>query len=190
MLTMLLPERPTSEVNLCGGDLKLLDGVLGKVGERAADYFVVVVAAIDGDVAASSEAACGADFEGVRLGRVEGGRWAVSGNEIGELKKVSAVQRNALDRLRCDLTLNHGLGEIDRVVDFADVDDCVCAGGMETDVDSLCSAGLENDAVGFGNGEAGAFDLQVIGANFEGGEDVETFCIRQGLARYCPGPCW
>ena len=133
-------------------------------------------------VTASAEAACGADFQGVRLGWIESRRWAVSWDEIGELKEISAVQGNALDSLRIDSSLNHGLGEIDRVVDFGHVDDCICTGWMETDVDSLYSADLESDTVGFGNGEAGAFDLQIIGANFEGGEDVDAFCIGQGFA--------
>jgi hypothetical protein len=53
---------------------------------------------------------------------------------------------------------------------------------METDIYSLYSADLESDTVGFCNGEAGAFDLQIIGTNFEGGKDVDAFCIGQGFA--------
>lgn len=79
------------------------------------------------------------------------------------------------------------MGEIDRVVNFAHVNDRVCTGWMESDVDGEGSADFENDAVGFGNGEAGARNLQVVGAYFEGGEDVETFCVGQCLARNAPG---
>ena len=43
-------------------NLKLLDGVRRKIGEGPANYFVIVVAAIDSDVATSSKASCGADF--------------------------------------------------------------------------------------------------------------------------------
>jgi hypothetical protein len=63
-----------------GGDLKFLNGVLRKVGERAANDFVVVVAAVDGDVAAAADAAGRADFERVRLGGIEIRRGAIAGN--------------------------------------------------------------------------------------------------------------
>src|SRR5579871_797808 len=58
---------------------------------------------------------------------------------------------------------------------------------MESDVDGLRSASFENDAVGFGSGEAGAVDLQIVCADFEGRKDVETFCIGQCLTRNAPG---
>jgi hypothetical protein len=78
-----------------GGDLKLLNRILGEVRERAADDFVVVVAAIDCDIAAAAKAAAGADFKRVGLGRIERGRGAIAGNEIGEFEKVPAIQGNA-----------------------------------------------------------------------------------------------
>ncbi len=40
-----------------GGNLKLGNGVLRQVAQRSADDLVVVVATIDGDVAAATEAA-------------------------------------------------------------------------------------------------------------------------------------
>lgn len=46
----------------CGCNLKLLDGVRGKIGESASDYFIVVVAAVDSNIAASSKTSCGADL--------------------------------------------------------------------------------------------------------------------------------
>ena len=94
----------------CSGNLKLLDGVGREVGERAANYLVVVVAAIDSNVAASSKAACRADLQGVRFCWIEGRCGTIAWYEIGELEEVSSVQRNALDGLRIDLALDHRLG--------------------------------------------------------------------------------
>ena len=63
-----------------GGDLKFLNGVLGKVGECATYDFVVVVAAVHGDIAAAAKAAGGANFKRVGLGGVECWRGPIAGN--------------------------------------------------------------------------------------------------------------
>ncbi len=91
-------------------NLKFRDGILREVGERSADYVVVVVAAVHGDVAAAADATVRADFQRVRLGGVEIRRRAVAGHEVRQFQKVSAVQRNGFDGGGGDLPLNHGLG--------------------------------------------------------------------------------
>src|SRR5207253_10349679 len=53
-----------------GGDLKFLNAVLGKVGQGAADHFIVVIGAIYTDIAAAAKSACGGDFQGVGLGGI------------------------------------------------------------------------------------------------------------------------
>ena len=95
-----------------GGNLKLADGVLGEIGEGSADDFVVVVAAVDGDIAAAAKAAGRADLMGVVLGGIEGGRGTIAGNEIGEFKEVAAVEGDVLNGVLSDLALEHGLRKI------------------------------------------------------------------------------
>ena len=80
-----------------GRNLKLLNRVLGQIRERSANHLVVIVSAIDGDIAAASKAAGRADFKRVGLGGVERRRRAITRQQIGELKKIAAIQRNVFN---------------------------------------------------------------------------------------------
>ena len=80
--------------------LELLDRVLRQVGERPAHHVVVVVLAVDRDVAAASELAGRRDRDHVRLGRVEVRRGRVARQQERELEEVAAVERQVLDDAR------------------------------------------------------------------------------------------
>jgi hypothetical protein len=71
--------------------LKLSDGILGKIGECSANNFVVVVAAIDGDVAAPAKAARGADFKRICFSGIESGRGTIAGKQISQFKKIATA---------------------------------------------------------------------------------------------------
>ena len=80
-----------------GRDLELLHGLLGHVLERSTDHIVVVVGAVDHDVAAATELAGRRDEHRVRLRRIEVGRRRVAGNEQRQLEEVAAVERQHVD---------------------------------------------------------------------------------------------
>lgn len=162
-------------------NLKLLDRIFREIGERASNYLVVVVTTVDGDVTASTEATCRANFEGVRLCRIERWRGAVSRYKICKLEKVPAIEGNARNRLGRDLTLNHGLREIDRIVDSSHVQRLFRACRMQPHINGLCFTRCENQALGLRRGEGWALNPQVVRSNFQGGKYVQTFGIRLRL---------
>ena len=129
-----------------GRNLEFADGVLGQIRQCSAHNFVVVVAAIDGDVAASAKAAGRADLKRIGLGGIEGRRGTIAGKQISQLEKVAAVQRNALDGVFSDLALQHGLCQVDCLVRRCDVHRCHLACGRQGCIERECAAGLEHDA--------------------------------------------
>src|SRR5277367_353326 len=139
-----------------GGDLKFLNGVLGKIGEGAADDFVVVVAAADGAV--------GTDFEGIGFGGIEIGGGAIAGDQISEFEKVPAVQRDIFDGAGSDLALDHRLSEFDGIRSASDGDGRADGGDFEFGVDGGGAAGLQQNIFEFADSEAGGFDGDAVGA--------------------------
>ena len=78
-------------------DLELLHRLLGDVLQRPAHHVVVVVGAVDGDVAAATELPRRGDHDDVRLGRIEIRGRRVAGHEQREFEEVAAVERQDLD---------------------------------------------------------------------------------------------
>jgi len=109
-MMLCLSAQPPSESG--GGNLELLDRIFREVGQRPSHHLVVIVSAIDRNIAAAPKAAGGTYLKGVGLGWVKGGAGRFPRNQIGQFKEVPAVERNAVDRLRSDLTLDHGLCQI------------------------------------------------------------------------------
>ena len=83
-----------------GRHLKFLHGVLRDVLQRAADDVVVVVHAVDGDVAAASRLTGRRHDHRLRLGGIEVGRRRVARGQKRELEEVPAVERQRLDLAR------------------------------------------------------------------------------------------
>ena len=80
-----------------GRDLELLHRLLRDVLERPADDVVVVVGAVDHDVAAAADLPGRRDHDAVRLGRVEVGGRRVAGHQQRQLEEVAPVERQGLD---------------------------------------------------------------------------------------------
>ena len=80
-----------------GGDLELLHALLDDVEQRPAHHVVVVVHAVDGDVAAAAELPGRRDDHGVGLGRIEVRRRGVAGDQQRQLHEVAAVERQPVD---------------------------------------------------------------------------------------------
>ena len=78
-------------------ELELLHAVLCDVLQRASDHVVVVVHAVDRDVATASEPAGRRDEHRLGLGRIEGGGRRVAGCQERQLEEIPAVQRQRLD---------------------------------------------------------------------------------------------
>ena len=97
-----------------GGDLELLHRLLRDVLQRPADDVVVVVGAVDHDVAAAPELTGRRDRDGVRLGRVEVRRRRVARHEQRQLEEVAAVERQRLDQLCRDDRIDHRTARVDR----------------------------------------------------------------------------
>src|SRR5262249_34460771 len=97
---------------LVGSDLELPHTILRKIHQRSAHYLIIVVAAVYGDVAATTESACGRYFQSVRFCGVEVGRWAVARNQKGEFQKVASIQRDTSDGGGCHQTLHFSLRQL------------------------------------------------------------------------------
>jgi len=76
-----------------GGNLKLCDSLFREVHQRSAHHFVVVVGAIDDDVAASSVRPCRRNLHRVCFGGIKARRRAVPRNQKRQIQKVPAIQR-------------------------------------------------------------------------------------------------
>ncbi len=90
-----------------GRDLKLLHGIDRQVQQRSADHVVVVVLAVDGDVAAASHLPGGGDQHAVGLRRIEDRCGRVAGHEQRQLEEVPAVERQRLDTRTRQDPVNH-----------------------------------------------------------------------------------
>ena len=73
--------------------LEFLDGILGKILQRAADHIVVVVGAVDRHGAAASKLPRRRDQDRIGLGRIEVRRQGVARYEQGQLEKVATIER-------------------------------------------------------------------------------------------------
>src|SRR5437868_810027 len=77
-----------------GNDLEFLNSVLGKIRQSAAHDFVVVIGAVHRDVSTTAECAGGRYFKGVGFGGIKVRCRTVSGQQISQLQKIAAVQRD------------------------------------------------------------------------------------------------
>src|SRR2546426_9099102 len=68
-----------------GGDLKLCHSILWEIGQRSADDFVIVIAAVNTDVPSAAEGAGRGDLQGVCFRRIKGGCGSVTRDEVGQL---------------------------------------------------------------------------------------------------------
>ena len=77
---------------------------------------------------------------------VEGWRGSIAGNEIGQLEKIAAIERNVLDSLLSDLALEHGLREVDGLSRRGHIDRCHFACGGKGCIQRKRTDGLKRDA--------------------------------------------
>ncbi len=91
-----------------GGDLELLHALLDDVEQRPAHHVVVVVHAVDGDVAAAAELPGRRDDDGVGLGGIEVRRRRVAGHQQRQLHEVAAVERQPVDGRARNHGVHHG----------------------------------------------------------------------------------
>ena len=87
---------------LVGGDLEFLHRVFRNVVQHAADGVVIVVGAVDGDVAAAAQLSVGRNHDRVGLGGIEVGRGRVARHQQRQLHEVASVERQRVDLLRAD----------------------------------------------------------------------------------------
>ena len=80
-----------------GRDLKFLHRVLRDILQRPAHHVVVVVHAVDGDVAAAAGLSSRRHNHRLRFGRIEVGCRGAAGRQECQLEEVAAVQRQRLD---------------------------------------------------------------------------------------------
>src|SRR5437868_15399302 len=74
-----------------GNDLEFLNSVLGKIRQRAAHDFVVVIGAVHRDVSTATEGAGRRYFTSVGFSGIKVRCRTVSGQQISPLKKVADV---------------------------------------------------------------------------------------------------
>ena len=96
-----------------GGDLKLLHGLLRDVLERTTHDVVVVVGAVDHDVAAAAKLTRGRDRDRVRLGGIEVRGRRVTRHEQRQLEEVAAVERQGVDEAARDHGIDHRTARVD-----------------------------------------------------------------------------
>ena len=147
------------------GDLKLGDGIFREVRKRPTDNLIVIVGAIDEDVAPAPKGTGRADFNGVGLGRVEVGRRAIAWQQEGKLKKIAPVERNALDGCRGNLALQHGLRDIHLLLRVAvHVNNAGLRGDMESRLQGDRSARIYLHVAVMRRGKTGGGEIKRVAA--------------------------
>ena len=147
-----------------GRNLELLHAVLGEVHQGAAHHLVVVIRAVNVDVAAAPEGAGRRHLQGIGFRRVEIGSRPVAGNQKCQFQKVAAIQRYVFDGRGFHNALNLGLGRINLGLFGLYCHNLAHLGNRQLHIYGRGTSDLQANILDFGFGERRRLDAKrVIG---------------------------
>jgi hypothetical protein len=144
--------------------------------------FIVIIAAVHSDIATAPEAAGRTDLKSIGLGRIKGGCGPIAGDEIGQFEKISAIQRDTFNGLRCDLALDHRFCKIEIRRRCVDIHRRACTGDLQFCVGSRGATRFDRYTIEFADGESRNLDLKTVDSGRKIRQDVKAAGVCDGLA--------